>query len=498
MSGREMPAGWTLATLAELGELARGKSKHRPRNDSKLFGDKYPFIQTGDVSNAQGEITSAKIFYSDFGLNQSRLWPKGTLCITIAANIAETAILGFDACFPDSVVGFRGEHACDTKYISYYFPTVKGELQKFAPATAQKNINLETLSNVVVPLPPLPEQYRIVEKIEALTTRVRRAREALDTLPALIDRYRQSILAAAFRGDLTAEWRQHHGAVPGAKEIRESLRAQANILASEKQRPRKRLETALVDDRPSINLSECPSSWAIMTMEEVTDPTRLIQYGILMPGPDVAEGVPYVKVMNIRNDMINVGDLNRTTRDIHDQFRRSELKKNDVLLTIRGTFGRVALVPSELEGGNITQDTARMAPLAGIMPAYIANYLRSPPVQQYLARVAKGVAVRGVNIGDLRPMPVPVPPYEEQLEICRELAKALEAVKRLERYVESIASRCSTLDQSILAKAFRGELVPQDPNDEPASVLLERIRAECAAAGPAPRRGRRPKAADGG
>ena len=100
------PESWQKLRLADIGELARGKSKHRPRNDSRLFGDKYPFIQTGEIANSGGQITSAKKFYSDFGLHQSKLFPTGTLCITIAANIADTAILKIDACFPDSIIGF--------------------------------------------------------------------------------------------------------------------------------------------------------------------------------------------------------------------------------------------------------------------------------------------------------------------------------------------------------------------------------------------------------
>src|SRR5690606_18341217 len=99
----ELPEGWCWARFPELGELARGKSKHRPRNDPKLFGQVMPFLQTGDVAKANGTITSYKTMYSELGVRQSRIFPKGTLCITIAANIADTALLGFDACFPDSV-----------------------------------------------------------------------------------------------------------------------------------------------------------------------------------------------------------------------------------------------------------------------------------------------------------------------------------------------------------------------------------------------------------
>jgi type I restriction enzyme S subunit len=150
----QLPEGWAWASLPQLGELNRGKSKHRPRNDERLFGGVYPFIQTGEVRKADGVITTYSQTYSEFGLVQSRLWPKGTLCITIAANIAETAILGFDGCFPDSVVGFIPEDGTDVRFVEYFIRTAKEDLERYAPATAQKNINLQTLRGVAIPLPP--------------------------------------------------------------------------------------------------------------------------------------------------------------------------------------------------------------------------------------------------------------------------------------------------------------------------------------------------------
>jgi type I restriction enzyme S subunit len=111
-----------------------------------LYGGPYPFIQTGDVRAAEGRLTSFSQTYSEAGLAQSRLWPRGTLCITIAANIAETAILDFDACFPDSIVGFTATpEYCNSRFIEFFIRTILADLAAFAPATAQKNINLETL-----------------------------------------------------------------------------------------------------------------------------------------------------------------------------------------------------------------------------------------------------------------------------------------------------------------------------------------------------------------
>ena len=150
------------ATLPDLGEFGRGVSKHRPRNDPKLLGGDYPLIQTGDVANADLYISSYNATYSDLGLEQSKMWDKGTLCITIAANIAKTAILEFDACFPDSVVGFVANDKTSNIFIHYWFSFFQGILESQAPESAQKNINLKILSELKVIVPPIELQNEFV------------------------------------------------------------------------------------------------------------------------------------------------------------------------------------------------------------------------------------------------------------------------------------------------------------------------------------------------
>jgi len=199
----ELPEGWCWASLPQLGELNRGKSKHRPRNDPRLLGGPYPFIQTGDVRYSGGFITEYSSTYSEFGLAQSRLWPSGTLCITIAANIAETGILKFDACFPDSIVGFLpAEEPSLVRFIELFLRTAKQDLERYAPATAQKNINLEVLSAIAVPLPPLAEQSRIVGEIDRLFSVARSGDDAGRHNSLRLARLRQSILKWAFEGRL--------------------------------------------------------------------------------------------------------------------------------------------------------------------------------------------------------------------------------------------------------------------------------------------------------
>lgn len=198
-----IPQSWLFIRLSELGILERGKSKHRPRNDPSLFTDgKYPFVQTGDVAQSKYfgyEIQPASKFYNDFGLAQSKMWCAGTLCITIAANIAETGFLTYDACFPDSVVGFTPfiEGVFST-FVRYYIDSIKLILEKYASATAQKNINLGILETLKIPLPPLAEQKEIVKQVEKHLQTVSYLENQITEREQLTKQLMQSILKDAF------------------------------------------------------------------------------------------------------------------------------------------------------------------------------------------------------------------------------------------------------------------------------------------------------------
>lgn len=193
---------WEERKLGEVGVLERGRSKHRPRNDERLFGGIYPFIQTGDIANADMFIEKHNQTLSDFGMQQSKLFAKNTICITIAANIGKVAILSYDSCFPDSVVGLKTDEKTDFKYVYYYLSTQQKELESKAPATAQKNINLKVLNDLDIFISPLPEQHEIVRLIDNLLARERAAQQAAEQALASIDLMKKSILARAFRGEL--------------------------------------------------------------------------------------------------------------------------------------------------------------------------------------------------------------------------------------------------------------------------------------------------------
>ena len=156
-------------TLDQLGAVARGRSRHRPRDAEFLYGGPFPFIQTGDVKRANLYLTDYEQTYSEAGLAQSKLWPVGTLCITIAANIADTAILGIDACFPDSVIGFSADtEKADTRFVKYLFDGVlKTKYRSFTQGAAQDNLSQEKLLSIRFPVPEIRVQQRIADILSA-------------------------------------------------------------------------------------------------------------------------------------------------------------------------------------------------------------------------------------------------------------------------------------------------------------------------------------------
>lgn len=190
--------GWPIKRLGDVGTLDRGVSKHRPRNAPELLDGVHPLVQTGEVSNCDGYIRDFTHTYSDLGLKQSKIWPAGTLCITIAANIAKTGILTFDACFPDSVVGFRADDPATVEFVRVWLSFLQKALEDSAPESAQKNINLAILRGLNIPAPSLVLQQTFATRIQSVEALKARHREALQELDLLF----ASLQHRAFNSEL--------------------------------------------------------------------------------------------------------------------------------------------------------------------------------------------------------------------------------------------------------------------------------------------------------
>jgi type I restriction enzyme S subunit len=200
------------------------------------------------------------------------------------------------------------------------------------------------------------------------------------------------------------------------------------------------------------DLIENPHGFRVEPLENLIQPTRPISYGILMPGPDVPNGVPYIRVTDIQDGQVVTALVRRTTREIDEAYKRSKLKAGDLLLSIRGHVGRMAIVPACLEGANITQDTARLATVDMIETYYVMGCLASRAMQRRMAGLTRGAAVQGINLGDVKELPIPVP----QLPLQQKFAALVERVERLRAVQREALRQAEHLFASLLHRAFSG------------------------------------------
>jgi type I restriction enzyme S subunit len=205
-----IPKDWEIKELGELGSIQRGKSKHRPRNAPFLFGGNYPFIQTGDIKEANLFVEKFSQTYNCDGLRQSKLWNENTLCITIAANIAETAILKISACFPDSIVGFIAfDGISSVLFVKYSFDLLKDSIQSTADGGAQDNLNLEKLQKIKFRLPPFHEQCRIATILSTWDTAIAKEQQLINTLQTRHNALAQQVLTGKIRlKGFRKEWKE--------------------------------------------------------------------------------------------------------------------------------------------------------------------------------------------------------------------------------------------------------------------------------------------------
>lgn len=273
---------------------------------------------------------------------------------------------------------------------------------------------------------------------------------ALTTRPNQINALRQTIINLAITGRLTAHWRDQNPHGEEAAQIVGEL-GEAHRINGGHRRGNAAFATEGAHD---LEFEQLPSTWSLTDLKSAVRPDRPITYGILMPGPDTPEGVPYVRVADFPGDQLNLHSIKRAAREIEQKYARARLSPNDILLSIRGTVGRTCLVPVELNGANITQDTARISLQEKLDRDFILMVLRAPSTQLRMRNCSKGVAVRGINIGDVRAIQLPVPPLAEQRQIVAKVNELMTLCDKLEASLTTAADTRRRLLDALLAEAL--------------------------------------------
>lgn len=451
-----LPQGWAIATLDELAATSLGKML-----DAKQQTGSHPTPYLRNINVRWGTFDVSDVAVMDVAPHELErvLAVEGDVIACEGGEPGRAAVWrGEPIALQKALHRIRPAEGVSAEYLALGLraQASTGELARLFTGTTIKHLPQEKLRLVQLPLAPEREQERIVVAIEEAFSKLDSGEAGLRYVGQLLKRLRDAILAAAVAGRLVPQ-------DPTDTPVEKLLTDHA-------------IEPLKDDDLHSL-----PPGWSWVDLDSLNDSSRPICYGILKPGPNVPDGVPFVEVRSLRGGRIDPDTLPRASSTIEAGFSRSRLRPGDLTLAIRGTTGRVAVVPPTLVSGNVSRDCARIAPIA-VSADYLQIYIRGPLAQRFFEAKVRGVAVKGINIGHLRQMPVAVPPAEEQGRIVAEVERQVSFVEACERAVDAGLKRSAALRRSVLKSAFEGRLVSHDPTDEPASVLLERIRDERAAA----------------
>jgi type I restriction enzyme, S subunit len=452
MVNNTLPVGWEWKTIGDCAKVITGRTPSK--KESEYYGNFIPFVKPPELLN--GSISSAADNLSEKGAKEARVLPINSVLVSCIGNLGKTGINRVPVAFNQQINAVLFPKEILPKYGFYYFQSsgFKDALESIASATTVSIVNKSKFESLLFPVAPIPEQKQIVGRIEELFSDLDAGVAALERVRAGLKRYKASVLKAAVEGKLANQ-------NSGIGDDTESNLLEAILENRKKEWEDYKTRGEYSPPLSPQNVGELPklhNNWEWVTLEQLTSAVRVICYGILMPKENVSDGILYVKVKDMKNDHIDVENLNRTSPEIAKQYARASLKTGDLLLAIRGTYGRVAVIPPALDGGNITQDAARLSISKLINRDFVAWYLRSDFAQNYFKRVARGVAVKGVNIADVRLCPVPLPPLDEQKRIVADVERRMSVVGDVESAVDAGLIRAARLRQSVLKSAFEGRL----------------------------------------
>jgi type I restriction enzyme S subunit len=476
-----LPSDWVWTKLGEITEVIRGASP-RPKGDPKYFGGNIPWIMISDISKERGKyISKTKDTVTEEGARKSRYLNAGTLILSNSGTVCVLKILAVNGCIHDGFVAFPNisNKIIQVLYLYYYFEYIRPQvIQENKQGVTQINLNTSIVKDLLIPLPPLPEQRRIVARIEELFSRLDAGIVALQRAKIQLRRYRQAVLKAAVEGKLTEEWRKAHPEVEPAAEFLKRILSFKQRKLGKKFRESSELDT--------VGLPILPESWLWVRLDSLGS----LKGGITKDAKrNVNNGrkVPYLRVANVQRGYLDLNKMKEieASEEIISDLR---LELGDILFNEGGDrdkLGRGWILQEELPECIHQNHVFRARLYSTEVSNKFVSWFGNTYGQRYFLKEGKQTTnLASVNITKLSAFPVPLPPYEEQTVIIEEIEKHLYLADESERYIALSLKRAESLRQSILKRAFEGKLVPQDPGDEPASVLLERIEAERAKAAP--------------
>jgi type I restriction enzyme S subunit len=474
----ELPRGWLWTTLGEIGEINPKLIDHQHFTEDA----EVTFLPMKCVEELTGKLdlsltkrlSEVRRGYTPF-TDGDLLFAKITPCMEngkVAVTYGLRNGIGFGS---TEFHVIRLPQSFPRKFFFYYL--VREDLRKDAQrnmtgSAGQLRVPLSYMQQIPIALPPLPEQHRIVAKIEELFTKLDAGVEALKRVKTQLKRYRQSVLKHAFEGKLTAEWREAH---------KHELEP-ASVLLERIKHERKKTAKGKYKELPPLdasNLPQLPEGWMW---------TRLSDYSSLITKGEspnwqgfeyVDSGITFIRSENVLWGKVDISEAAQIPQEFHNKLKRSQVRPNDVLINLVGaSIGRSGLAPEMIESANINQAVALVRCNQSLLPAYLMHVFLSPQVQEAIRASKVETARPNISLEDLRDLAVPLASVPEQYKIVEEIERRFSVADQIEKTVDHSLKQAERLRQSILKRAFEGKLVPQDPRDETAEKLLERIKAE--------------------
>jgi type I restriction enzyme S subunit len=451
----ELPNGWATARLNEIAALNPRHSRDVDNKQAVTFVPMPAVSETSPLLDTAQEraLESVRTGYTHFAEGDV-LFAKITPCMENGKGAVATGLRNGLGCGTTELHVVRPHAGIHPHYIYRFLAqrsVRRAAKENFTGSAGQARVPMSFMEELEIPVPPTNEQRRIVAKLETLLGKVDACQRRLAKIPHLLKRFRQSVLAAACSGRLTADWRAQNSASSAAPREKSGSRGGAE------------------------NAEDLPETWTLVVLDTLLQQSREISYGIVKPGVHDPNGVRLLKSQQVRDGTMDLSADFRITKKLDKEYARTRLQGGEILLNLVGaSIGRSAIAPAELRGVNVSRAIA-VIPVVHEMTPWVQWNLRGPVGQKLIQSKTGGSAQPVLNLSEVRTLTIPVPALPEQHEIVRRVEQLFTFADQLEARFAKAQAHVDKLTPSLLAKAFRGELVPQDPNDEPASTLLARI-----------------------
>ncbi|MEO3865900.1 restriction endonuclease subunit S [Rheinheimera fenheensis] len=438
----DLPKGWVKCKLSEFTSIEMGQSPKGEFVDDKKVG--LPFYQ------GKTEFGKWYPIPRKYCSKPTKIAEKNDILLSIRAPVGPTNLCPEKSCIGRGLAAIRAFDEASQKYLIHYLRHIEPWLSEQGTGSTFKAISGAFVREIDVLVAPLNEQKRIADKLDSILAKVDRAQTRLDKIPGILKRFRQAVLTAATSGELTREWRGS-----GA------------------------------DVYTDITGLSIPVEWRMCTIEDI----GVVKGGKRLPkGDELTEintGFPYIRAGQLKHGTVVQGDSARNRQmflepETQKKIKRYTVNEGDVYLTIVGaSIGDAGVIPRMLHQANLTENAAKITDFTDSINAeYLSIWLRSERLQELIQLEIKSGAQGKLALKRINTLPVPLPPVNEQNEITRVVGELLSYSDSVEKSFEKIKLRIDRLTQSILTKAFRGELVEQNAADEPADKLMERIKQQ--------------------